>query len=372
MEDDGVANACASLADRFEKEGIDTRLMYQTFMEASEIGDADSLRERVKTMTPEERRTLSKSVDQHGCTGLLLAARRGDVEVAEVLLNSCGANPNDADNAGCTACHYASGRGATAVLKVLLDAKADILKKDDRGDTALMWASGAEAVKMLLDAGLDVNECGGAGKTPLMYASAKGDEDAVRVLATASGVNLDACDDSGMSAHGAAQAAEHYAIADMLVSFGAKASPAPAQRVVRTLEALQEAARRGDGSALEQLLKSRSSCNSADSDTSDLNAEVGGETLLLLAATSGSATAIDVLLRARADPNVSDSFLGETALHRLAPGGRCESLMLLLEAKAEPSKVDLSGRKAVDIAKCWNQEDAEALLEAAAEGSLGL
>merc|ERR1712050_471211 len=98
----------------------------------------------------------------------------------------------------------------------------------------------------------------------------------------------------------------------------------------------------------------------------DVDADVGGETALLAAAGAKAGRAVEVLLRARADPNRADAFLKETPLARAVLAGcSCELLWLLLEAKADPLKEDLSGRTAASIAESWGHLQAVEILKAA-------
>merc|ERR1719504_491055 len=143
----------------------------------------------------EEQRKLVRSVDQQGCTGLILTAKRGDVEMANLLLDA-GAIANDADVSGSTALHYAAGR-SPAILRTLLDWKADAEKADDHGETPLMWARGEKAVQMLLEAGADPLARNASGLTALMVASRNGSEDTVSALVSVPEVEIDARDASG-------------------------------------------------------------------------------------------------------------------------------------------------------------------------------
>lgn len=95
---------------------------------------------------------------------------------------------------------------------------------------------------------------------------------------------------------------------------------------------------------------------------------MAGETALLLACNSNSMQAIDVLLQARADPNIADSFLGETPLHRaVLAGATSDTLMLLLEARADLKQVDLAGRSPVDVAASWSSPDIQDFLRVVLE-----
>eukprot|EP00929_Paragymnodinium_shiwhaense_P112540 TRINITY_DN80798_c0_g1_i1.p1 TRINITY_DN80798_c0_g1~~TRINITY_DN80798_c0_g1_i1.p1 ORF type:complete len:226 (-),score=44.91 TRINITY_DN80798_c0_g1_i1:118-795(-) len=62
-------------------------------------------------------------------------------------------------------------------------------------------------------------------------------------------------------------------------------------------------------------------------------------TPLLHAAAQGHATAVDVLLKARADPHVVDD-IGSTPLHLAADSGSLETVKVLLEAGAKSEALD--------------------------------
>lgn len=353
-----------SLSQRFERDGVDTRLLEEPFLEASELGDAASLEQRLLGLSPDERRKLVRNVDQQGRTGLLLAVGRGDLDLSRVLLDG-GANPNDAESGGVTALHLASSRGRVGTVELLLRCCAEVGRSDDMGETPLMWASGAGAVRLLLEARAEANARSSAGRTALMTACGKGDLAAVDLLAKLPDVDLDAVDSSGASAHAIALAAGCPEAGDLLLQLGAVPSAVlPLRRVVRRDEALHEAARRGDASGCEAAL---------EGGALDVDVEVAGETPLLLAAGAGAGRAMEVLLKARADPNRGDQYLHETPLLRAVLGGCSHELLwLLLEAKADPTQADLGGRTPADVAASWGNAEGAELLRAAAGGRLGL
>lgn len=355
------------LKERYEREGVDTRLISEPFIESSEFGDADSCRRLLEDLSPDERRSRLRAVDQHGRTGLILAASKADLELTDVLLD-CGANPNDADSSGSTALHYAACKGATAIVDHLLRACADAGRRDDMGEEPLMWASGPATVSRLLDAGAECNAKNINGRTALMCLAARGDIDSVKVLSEEQNLDLNACDSEGRSARALAEAAGHEELSDFLASQGSSAGAPRPLRVLSAVEALHDAARRGDSSACSKLL-SEKGC--------DVNAVVGGETALLLACGGrkgrGSFQAAEVLLDARADPNRADTCLGETPLMRtvLSYAGE-ELLWMLLECRADPLKRDRVGRTPCEAAAAWKRDDAVAILEAAVAGELPL
>lgn len=348
-----------------EREGIDTRFYEEPFLEASELGDAVSLRQRLAGISSDEKRRLVRSVDQQGCTGLLLMAKAGDVEMVGVLLDA-DANPNDSDCSGATALHYASARPSLGVVELLLRCRADATAYDERGDTPLMWAYGGRVRSVLLEANADPLAENKYGQTAIMLASGRGDLEGIRSLAQLlSPTDLNACDKQGCSAHAAALAGGHADAAEVLVELGATASvQQSAQVICQEADALHEVARRGDADACAAMLQKGGL---------DVDAEIGGETALLLAAAAGSGRAVEVLLQARADPNCADAFMQETPLMRAIFSQADDSLLwLLLEARANPVQTDLTGRTAVEVATAWGRKDTAKILQAAVAGELSL
>lgn len=108
---------------------------------------------------------------------LLLAAQNmTDIEqyaeIASFLLAS-GARPDDRDDKGMTALMWASGQGSPVIVRLLLASRADVNLKDANGMTALMFAanfSQRESVEALIGAGAKVNEQDGSGWSPLLHA----------------------------------------------------------------------------------------------------------------------------------------------------------------------------------------------------------
>mmetsp|Transcript_21363 Transcript_21363/g.63708 ORF Transcript_21363/g.63708 Transcript_21363/m.63708 type:complete len:388 (-) Transcript_21363:92-1255(-) len=345
-----------------------------SFLEASEVGDDDSLQLKLASLSGEERRAFIKAVDQQGRSALLISVKRGNAaaKCVEMLLDA-QANPNDGDFSGVTALHYAAASGSSEILGLLLGARADPERRDDLGAQPLAWARGKAVTQLLLVARADPHAKDNGGRTALMAASSIGEDASVEVLAAVPGTDLEAQDSRGVTALGAAEAAGSMETVAILERLGAQ--PQGAGSGVKMLregvEALHEAARRCDASACMALL----AASGDKASELDVNAELCGETALLLAAAAGprGGRTVEVLLQARADPSRADTYMRETPLVRsvVAHGG-CEVLWMLLEAKADPSAVDLSGRTPVDVAEAWGRKEEVEILRAAADGTLGL
>jgi ankyrin repeat protein len=111
-----------------------------------------------------------------GVTALHWAARRGDADLAAMLLVA-GANPRAATRFGdYTPLHLAAERGDAAVVAALVKAGANANAATTTGATPLMLAA-------LLDGGADVNAAEtDRGQTALMFAAAKDRVAAVTLL----------------------------------------------------------------------------------------------------------------------------------------------------------------------------------------------
>jgi len=121
-----------------------------------------------------------------GMTALHWAARRGDAELAKMLVYA-GANVKATTRLGGYTPLYLAGEGGhTAAIDVLLQAGADVNARTSSGAQALMAAAqsgNASAVTLLVERGADVNaKEASRGETALMFAAASGRVDAMRVL----------------------------------------------------------------------------------------------------------------------------------------------------------------------------------------------
>jgi hypothetical protein len=76
---------------------------------------------------------------------------------------------------------------------------------------------------------------------------------------------------------------------------------------------------------------------------------------------------LDVLLRAKADPNVQDEF-GSTPLIHSAARGYADAVEMLLKAGAKPGLMDMEGKNALDYAESAEFDDVVAMLSACDDG----
>jgi ankyrin repeat protein len=138
----------------------------------------------VRTLLAKKADVNAPQVD--GSTALHWAARKDDIEMADLLIRS-GANASVANREGSTPLQLAALNGSSAMITRLIKAGANVNAKYTKyNDTVLMVASRTgklDAVKTLLDAGAEIDavETWG-GTTPLMWAASEGHTDVVKLF----------------------------------------------------------------------------------------------------------------------------------------------------------------------------------------------
>uniref|UniRef100_A0A8C5MVV9 Ankyrin repeat domain 29 n=1 Tax=Leptobrachium leishanense TaxID=445787 RepID=A0A8C5MVV9_9ANUR len=255
------------------------------------------------------------------------------------------------------AAFWAARKGNLALLQLLLNSgRVDVDCKDSTGATALMVASYAghiECVRELVLQGADINVHRESGSTALFFAAQQGHNDVVRLLFEF-GASTEFTTMDGGTALLAASQYGHYRVVETLLKNGANihdqlfdgASPVflAAQGgyvdVVRLLltsgakanqprqdgtTALWIAAQLGHSEVVRVLL-----LRGADRDA----ARMDGTTALFKAATKGYSDVIEELLKF--SPLLDILKNGSSALHAAVLSGNIRSVSLLLEAGADP------------------------------------
>jgi ankyrin len=148
--------------------------------DAARAGDRDAVRNLLKQGAD------VNATAGDGVTALHWAARRGDAEMANLLLLA-GANARAAtQSARYTALHLAAERGSAPIVKALLENGAEVNAATATGATPLMFAAaGGETatISALLDGTADPNAAETfRGQTPLMWAAAANRVEAVKLL----------------------------------------------------------------------------------------------------------------------------------------------------------------------------------------------
>lgn len=150
---------------------------------------------------------------------ILVAARENRTEVVMDLL-SRGMDPNTSDAAGTTLLMFAAGNGNQELLEFLLKSRANILKQNKYGDTAVGVAAlngHLSIVRRLVGAGGDA---GSPGWSALHYAAFNGHTEIVRFL-VANHAALNARAPNGNTALMLAARNGHKEVVGILVEAGA-------------------------------------------------------------------------------------------------------------------------------------------------------
>jgi len=134
-----------------------------------------------------------KAANRYGVTPLTLACTNGNAAMIDLLLKA-GADPNTATPEGETVVMTASKTGKLDAIKLLLTAGADVNRKEAfRGQTALMWAAAEgnlDVVERLIEQGADKKAHSSTGFTAFLFAVREGRMDVARFLIHA-GANVD-------------------------------------------------------------------------------------------------------------------------------------------------------------------------------------
>lgn len=112
----------------------------------------------VKGQSPETaRRELNSLSVDYTPQAFIERAKQGDLQAVRLFL-AAGMDPNARDEKGNTALMYAITENRVDLLKVLLQAKPNVAQQNNGGGTALKWAAARgqlDTVRLLLDRGAD-------------------------------------------------------------------------------------------------------------------------------------------------------------------------------------------------------------------------
>ena len=163
------------------------------------------------------------AANDYGVTPLLLACSDASSAMIEALLEA-GADPNVILPSGQSPLMTAARTGKVEGVKALLAHGSQVsVSEAVKGQTALMWAvteRHAEVARALIEHEADVDARSKSGFTALMFAAREGDLDMVRLL-LANGADVNQTDSEGASALLVATVRGHAALAEFLLEQGA-------------------------------------------------------------------------------------------------------------------------------------------------------
>jgi ankyrin repeat protein len=224
------------------------------------------------------------------------------------------AGPALAAAAGPSLVELAAG-GQTQAALALIDHGADVNAPSEDGSTALLWAVHRQdraLVERLLKAHADAKGANRYGATPMSEAAQFGDPLVIELLLKA-GADPQSATADGQTALMVVAHTSNVQAADLLLRYGAQVD---ATEKVRGQTALHFAAAESQPAMVQDLLRHRADANARsriDHDLRQVSPEPriqwrapGGLTPLLYAARQGCMECVQALVRAKADPNLSD------------------------------------------------------------------
>ncbi|XP_030405415.1 ankyrin repeat domain-containing protein 29 isoform X3 [Gopherus evgoodei] len=223
------------------------------------------------------------------------------------------------------AAFWAARKGNLALLQLLLNSgRVDVDCRDSLGTTALMVASHyghIECVRELVLQGADINLQRESGTTALFFAAQQGHNAVVRFLFEFGASTEFRTKDGGTALLAACQYG-HTRVVETLLKHGANIH----DQLCDGATALFLAAQGGYLDVIRLLLSSGAKVNQPRQD---------GTTALLKAANKGYHDVIEELLKF--SPALGLLKNGTSALHAAVLGGNVKAVALLLEAGADPS-----------------------------------
>lgn len=266
---------------------------------------------------------------------LHLAVRKGQGSVVRILVENNSANI-ECKSSGClTALHMAARRGHLEILEMLLGYNAEVDCVDDFGKTPLHFAiegGHTTVAKMLLEHGSDKSLVTTDGDTPLHVAASRGHLDIVETLLFF-GADIESKDNKERTPLCCAIENRKCAVVRALLDGGSNLE----YRGKYGLTGLHVAAQRGHQTIIEILLKYGALFESKD----DFD-----RTPLCLATLEGYEGSVKVLLENGANVKNEDKYL----LHVAARRGHCKVVELLLHYEADINCQDAQGRTPLHVA----------------------
>ncbi len=161
--------------------------------------------------------------DNTNTNALIIAVYCNKLDIVKMLIEEYKFDINHKNNNGCTALMFASEKGNLEIVKLLIERGADINQQDNQLDTALIKACRngyKEIIELLIEKSISINEKGCEGWTPLMIASQNGYLEIVKILIE-KGANIDDKNNYGITALIIALSNNRIEVAKKLINQGA-------------------------------------------------------------------------------------------------------------------------------------------------------
>lgn len=235
---------------------------------------------------------------------------------------------------GWSCLHVSAGKGSTNVLKYLLKhcPKHVINTTDLKRMTPLHMAcisGSADTVRLLLDAGADPNILDETGHSALLRAAEQGACSVVRQLLKRDGVEVDACNQDGMSPVYSASRRGHITVVRALIRAGADVNKSSAD----CFSPLHVASQQGFVEVVKELLAAGAQLDHSNG---------VGQTALHAASDQGYVEVVSQLISAGADVHKRDTK-GMSALYMAANASQCDVMRELLRAGADVNQAEGDG-----------------------------
>ena len=274
-------------------------------------------------------------------TALMIACEKGNVVAIHELLQA-GANPNIKDNKGKTATHYAAVSVCSKeTLQALLNCGADITITDIQNRTALMIAcimGNEDAIIVLLTAGTNPNAVDSCSYTCLHFAVEGGCSiEAIHAIID-HGADVNATTIANVTALMFAIWKRSVSVINILLRAGANPNIANDDGCTCLHEAVIEY-------LSEEILQVLNN-HGADVNTRDKK----NQTALMLASEKGNTDAMNVLLKAGADPNIPDASGNTCFNYAIVRNCGKEMLQAMIDHSADVNVTNKKNQTVLSIA----------------------
>ena len=301
------------------------------------------------------------ATDKDCQTALVVASDKGNTDAINVLLTA-GADPNIADANGNTCLHFAVHQGCNKeVVQMIIDHGAHVNIANKNGLTALMIAcerGNIDVINVLLEAGSDPDITDASGNTCLQCSVLQGCSIEVLQTIIDHGAQVNATNKNGQTALMMASDCGYLNGINMLLRAGADPNVINANGST----CLHFASRHGSSKeALQTIIDHGVNVNATNKK---------GHTALMMASEFGHLNGIHVLLKAGAQPNITDVY-GNTCLHfPVIQGRRIEVLEAIIDHGVDVNASTKKGQTALMIATEKGNIDAINVLKAGADPNI--